>query len=101
MSEKIYITNRTRNLIIALLATIFIAHSVYSLIRETAWIGRVTPGFWILKNTSVAGPFYKDIVGYKRGIKIFDVVLEVNGHPFNNGVDILNFVGKQQRGTCR
>jgi len=99
MSEKIYITNRTRNLIIALLATIFIAHSVYTLIRETAWINRVTPGFWILKNSSVAGPFYKDLAGYKRGIKIFDVVLEVNGLSFNNGIDILEFVAKQQPGT--
>lgn len=99
MDDKIYITNRTRNLILAVLAAIFIAHSVYSLIRETAWINRVYPGFWILKNTSVAGAFYNDLVGYKKGIKIFDVVLEVDGRPFNDGIDILNYVSKQKPGA--
>jgi len=99
MRRQIYISSWLRNLIIALLLAIFVAHSAYSMIRGTAWINRVTPGFWILENGSVAGPYFKDMVGYKKGIKLFDLVLEVNGRSFKNGLDILDFVSRQRPGT--
>lgn len=57
------------------------------------------PGFWMLKNTTVASPFSGKLVGYQKGIKYSDIVKEMNGEPVKSYRQVMDFVSQQEPGT--
>jgi class 3 adenylate cyclase len=98
MPEKIYITNRMRNIIVLVLATIYILVCALSLITTRNWINKPFPGFLVLKNNIVPIIWLPDWEGFKRGIKYGDLVVAVNGNPVRSSDELDSYVLKSKIG---
>jgi len=99
MSENIKIDNRLRNIIAILLSAFFIYVCVFSFVKTKSMINKPFPGFLALKNNVVSVLWLPDWEGFKRGIKVRDVILAVNEQPVKNSDELNDLVSKEKPGT--
>ena len=99
MPEKIYITNRVRNLTLGVLALVFISLCTWSIVTTRSWINRPFPGFLLMKNNIVPIFWLSDWEGFKQGIKFGDLVVAVNGHTVTSSNEVHDIVLRSKPGT--
>ena len=97
--NKIYITNRARDIIVGTLAVSFLSFCAWSLITTRSWINKSFPGFLLLKNQYVALLYLPEWDAFKRGIKFGDVIVAVEGQPVKSASEVLDYVSRQKPGT--
>ena len=88
MPERIDISNRVRNVIVVGLALLFIALCSWSVISTRSWIDRPFPGFLVLENNLVAQVWLPEWEGFRRGLKIDDIIVAVDGQPVTNAAEL-------------
>jgi len=92
LPEKIYITNRVRNLIVGVLVLAFLSLCAWSIGATRSWINRPFSGFLLMKNNIVPVFWLSDWEGFKQGIKFGDLVVAVNGRPVNSSNEVQDIV---------
>lgn len=84
MEERVYISNRTRNLIVISLAMMYLAICAYAITTTREWIGRPFPGFLVSKYNTVTPILMSSWSGPLNGIENRDRIIAINGRPVKN-----------------
>lgn len=98
MPERIHISNRARDAVVAVLDLLFISLCGWVLISTTSWIGKPFPGFLVLRNNLVIQPWLPEWEGIKRGVKIGDVIVAVDGQPVTNADELDQIASNRSMG---
>ena len=99
MGEKVIISNRGRNLVIALLVLVYLAIASFNLWTTRIWANRPFPGFLALKNNLIGVLFLPEWEGFKKGIRFGDIIVAVNGQALTSQDDLHQLIAAKTPGT--
>src|SRR4030042_303724 len=99
MKDKIFINPRVRNLVVSIVALLYLAIVAQGFITVKPLLHQPFAGFLLLKNNFVPVIYLPEWEGYKRGIKFGDVVVAVDGKPVTDADEVRKIVAGTRPGT--
>jgi len=94
-----HITNRARNLMIAVVALLYLAIVAHDYLMVRPMLHRPFAGFLLLRNNFVPVFYLSDWEGFKRGIKFGDVVTAVEGKPVTEADQVRAIIAATRPGA--
>jgi signal transduction histidine kinase len=99
LKDKMDITPRVRNLVVSIVALLYLAIVAHGFITVKPLLHQPFAGFLLMKNNFVPVIYLPEWEGYKRGIKFGDIVKAVDGKPVTDADEVRKMVAGTRPGT--